>query len=66
MAKTEETTSEIKNITGLFYLIGAVLGGLTGGYMKESFGGTMLGVLLGLVFALVFTTLLLKQKPHDR
>ncbi len=58
--------SEIKNLNGVFYLIGAVLGGLTGGLVQESFGATVVGALLGVGFAAFFILFVLKHKPHDR
>lgn len=55
-----------ERINGYFYLLGAVFGGLTGGFVQESFLAAVIGAVLGLVFAGVFVGNLLKGRPHDR
>ncbi|GGC38127.1 hypothetical protein GCM10011386_32760 [Parapedobacter defluvii] len=55
-----------KNINGYFYLLGAVFGGLTGGYIQESFLAAIIGVVVGVAFAGFFVGSLLKGREHDR
>ncbi len=61
----EEQTSN-KNINGYFYLLGAVFGGLTGGFTQESFLAAIIGAVVGLAFAGFFVGNLLKGRAHDR
>lgn len=66
MEKHIEEPSNEKNINGYFYLLGAVFGGLTGGYIQESFLGTLIGVVVGVALAGFFVGSLLKGREHDR
>jgi ABC-type uncharacterized transport system permease subunit len=62
----DEATSGEVNVKGLIFLIGAVFGALIGGLTQESFVAVIVGLIVGLVFAAFFTSVLLKDKPHDR
>jgi len=66
MEKHIEEPSNEQNTTGYFYLLGAVFGGLTGGYIQENFLGTVIGVIIGVVIAGFFVGTLLKGREHDR
>lgn len=66
MEKHIEEPSNEKNINGYFYLLGAVFGGLTGGYIQESFLGAVIGIVVGVVLAGFFVGILLKGREHDR
>ena len=66
MEKHIEESSNEKNVTGYFYLLGAVFGGLTGGYTQESFLGTIIGIVVGVALAGFFVGNLLKGREHDR
>lgn len=66
MKHTEDHSTDIKNVEGYFYLIGAVFGALTGGVTQESVGGTLIGLIIGLVFAAFFVKALLPEREHDR
>lgn len=57
---------EVKNKDSLFYLLGAVLGGLIAGLTAESFWIGVIGVIVGFIFALFFVKVLLPQREHDR
>jgi F0F1-type ATP synthase assembly protein I len=46
----------------LFYLIGAVFGGLTGAYCAESFWGLFGGIVFGLFFGMFFLNALVKGR----
>ena len=61
----EEPSNE-NNITGYFYLLGAVFGGLTGGFIQENFLGTVIGVIIGVALAGFFVGVLLNGREHDR
>ena len=62
----EEVQTKEVNVKGLIVLIGAVFGALIGGLTQESFVATIVGLIVGLIFAAFFTSVLLKDKPHDR
>ena len=66
MEKHIEESSNENNITGYFYLLGAVFGGLTGGYIQENFLGVIIGVIIGVALAGFFVGVLLKGREHDR
>ncbi len=57
---------EVKNTTGLFYLLGAVFGALTAGLTAESFSAGVVGAIAGLIIALFFVKVLLPEREHDR
>lgn len=61
-----EGQSNEKNITGYFYVLGAIFGGLTGGYVQESFLAAVIGAVVGLAFAGFFVGNLLNGREHDR
>ncbi|SEL80753.1 hypothetical protein [Parapedobacter koreensis] len=54
------------NTNGYFYLLGAIFGGLTGGFTQESFLAALIGAVIGLLFAGFFVGSLLKGREHDR
>ncbi len=62
----EDHTNEVKNTKGIFFLLGAVFGALTGGFVQETFLATVIGAIVGLLFAAFFVSILLKGREHDR
>ncbi|MFC3195991.1 hypothetical protein ACFOET_00060 [Parapedobacter deserti] len=64
--EAHEDRSSKKNINSYFYLLGAVFGGLTGGFVQESFLATVIGAVVGLLFAGFFVSNVLKGRTHDR
>ncbi|MGK6352595.1 GlsB/YeaQ/YmgE family stress response membrane protein [Parapedobacter sp. DT-150] len=66
MEKHVEEPSNEKSTNNFFYLLGAVFGGLTGGFTQESFLAAIIGAVVGLAFAGFFVGNLLKGREHDR
>jgi len=62
----EEIETKEVNVKGLIFLIGAVFGTLIGGLTQESFVAAVVGLIVGLIVAAIYTSVLLKDKPHDR
>jgi uncharacterized membrane protein len=56
----------VKNSNGAFYLLGAVFGALTGGFIAENFLGLAAGAIAGLIAASLFIRILLPPREHDR
>lgn len=53
------------NTDALFYVIGAVFGGLTGAYCYENFWGFFGGVVIGLFFGMFFLNVLVKRRSEE-
>ncbi|WP_257669434.1 hypothetical protein [Parapedobacter tibetensis] len=64
--QAEEHMDGVKNMKGIFFLLGAVFGALTGGVTQETFMATIVGAIIGLLFAAFFANILLKGREHDR
>ena len=62
----EDHSTEVKNVDSIFFLLGAVFGAITGGYIQETVLGAIIGLIIGLIFATFFVKVLLIGRPHDR
>lgn len=62
----EDHSKGLKNVNNVFYLLGAVFGGLTGGFIQETVLGTLAGIIIGLLFSAFFVRVLLPGREHDR
>lgn len=62
----EDHSKGLKNVNNVFYLLGAVFGGITGGFIQETFLATLAGIIIGLLFSAFFVKVLLHGRQHDR